>query len=490
MTSAGASGESPRRWLPAIFVLSVPAAAGAVLSYASLYEYARPTFGPVLAAGFPLLVDALVLGASLAYVTGARVGRGRAGWRMIAHLGVAGTILLNALAAERLEDVALHVTAPIVWSLLVEMTAREVVGEYRATHERPTDRIPLSLWLTAPVESARTFLLMRRLDERSAVRARVLVGAHAAAREALVLTLPGWFARRARRVLRRQLRSGTLRPSVLMTAIGWGEASRVVQVSTADALRTALRAAALSEDDDAHEAAPGRARTTEVPELPELPASAAVSVDLAELDVVELDAELRDLTLEPATPAVPVNDREPAARADEVRELVSAGTASAPVVEFLAPAPVTPAVIDLRGSEDGDVSTTRTAPAPVVTPAQVRVPASAVVGQERAQETAGALALGVDLEPVDAESDPQDGGEPVDVTTLPKRHALRVAFAAVGSLDAGAASSWLSERGVQVSRAEVYRVRDAVKAAAAEEARVAQEARRPSLTSIAGGRIE
>src|SRR5919199_194704 len=289
MTSAGASGESPRRWLPAIFVLSVPAAAGAVLSYASLYEYARPTFGPVLAAGVPLLVDALVLGASLAYVTGARVGRGRAGWRMIAHLGVAGTILLNALAAERLEDVALHVTAPIVWSLLVEMTAREVVGEYRATHERPTDRIPLSLWLTAPVESARTFLLMRRLDERSAVRARVLVGAHAAAREALVLTLPGWFARRARRVLRRQLRSGTLRPSVLMTAIGWGEASRVVQVSTADALRAALRDAALSEDDDAHEAAPGRARTTEVPELPELPASAAVSVDLAELDVVELD---------------------------------------------------------------------------------------------------------------------------------------------------------------------------------------------------------
>jgi hypothetical protein len=486
--------RSRRRWLPAIVVLSVPALAGAVLSYASLYEYARPTFGPVLAAGFPLLVDALVLGASLAYVTGAQVGRGRTGWRLIAHLGVAGTILLNALAAERLEDVALHVTAPIVWSLLVEMTAREVVGEYRATHERPADRIPLSLWLTAPVESARTFLLMRRLDERSAVRARVLVGAHAASREALVQTLPGWFARRARRVLRRQLRSGTLRPAVLMTAIGWGHGSRVVRVSPEDALRTALRASALDEGDAPRAVSSGPAPFLE---LPEPAAAPVVQADEVDEDADALDVELRDLAMAAAPSSVQSargDDREPAARPEEVRELVRAGAVAAPVasstsavdrpapvsVEFLAPAPAAPAVIDLRATDEADVASSTTPPATV---SVARVPVREV--REPAQETTGALALDVDLGPAGGES-----GE-VDVTVLPKRQALRVAFAAVGELDAGKASSWLAERGVQVSRPEVYRVRTALaKAAEAAAEAAALEARRPALMSIAGGRSE
>ncbi len=38
-------------------------------------QAAQPTFGPYLAGGFPLLVDLLILGASLQYVAGAKIGR-------------------------------------------------------------------------------------------------------------------------------------------------------------------------------------------------------------------------------------------------------------------------------------------------------------------------------------------------------------------------------------------------------------------------------
>jgi len=230
-----------RRW--SVAVLSVVAAAGAVLSYRSLYEYAVPLFGPVLAVGFPVLVDFLVLGASLAYVAGARVGRPRAGWRLTAHAGVAGTIVLNALAAASPADVPLHVTAPIVWSVLVEMTAREVLGQWRAVHVVPADRIPFTLWMSAPVESVRTALLMARTGTTNATTARTLVGVHAAAREALTLALPSLSARSARRVLRRQLRAGSLTPAAALDAIGWTGPTNTATVDPADAVRAALRAA-------------------------------------------------------------------------------------------------------------------------------------------------------------------------------------------------------------------------------------------------------
>jgi len=239
--AAGSDAVSARlrRW--SVVVLSIVAAAGAVLSYRSLYEYAVPLFGPVLAVGFPVLVDFLVLGASLAYVAGARVGRPQAGWRLTAHAGVAGTIVLNALAAASPAEVPLHVTAPIVWSVLVEMTAREVLGQWRAVHVVPADRIPLTLWASAPMESARTALLMARTGTTNATTARTLVGVHAAAREALTLALPSLSARSARRVLRRQLRAGSLTPAAALDAIGW-TGPTTGTVDPADAVRAALRA--------------------------------------------------------------------------------------------------------------------------------------------------------------------------------------------------------------------------------------------------------
>jgi len=207
-------------------ILAVVAVIGAVLSYKSLYLYAEPKIGQWAALAFPLLVDMLVLGASLQYIDGVRRGRPLAGWRLAAHLGVAGTILLNFLAADGVWlDVPVHVVAPIVWSVLVELTAREVLGDYRAVHDVPADRIPLRLWLSAPVESARTALLMARTGERSAARARVLLGLHAAARQALLLAVPGVRGRRTRAAVRGQLRAGSLDPRDLLTALGEGHQS-------------------------------------------------------------------------------------------------------------------------------------------------------------------------------------------------------------------------------------------------------------------------
>lgn len=203
-------------------VLTPVALIGAILSFRSLYDAATPTFGPTLSAGFPLLVDLLILGTSLQYVAGAKVGRPRAGWRWTAHAGVAATLVLNALAAPDWSGVPWHVTAPAVWAVLVELTAREVLGEWRRRNDAPPDRIPASLWLTAPFESGRTRLLMLRTARTDAARSRVDVGVHAAAREALRLALPGRDGRRVRKVIHRQLRAGSLPPGAVLRPLGWG----------------------------------------------------------------------------------------------------------------------------------------------------------------------------------------------------------------------------------------------------------------------------
>jgi hypothetical protein len=218
---AGATTPEPhlvqrarRLRLASYLVLSAVAAAGAALSYQSLEAAAEDVFPHHLAQVFPLLVDALIVGASLAYLAGAVIGRGRAGWRLTAHVGVGGTIFLNALAAESLVTVPWHIAAPIVWSALVELTARDLLGDYRAAHARP-DSIPFALWLTAPGESASTWLRVRRQAAHASVR--VDVGAHAAAREALRMALPGFRARKVRRVISRQLRAGSVTPDAVVS---------------------------------------------------------------------------------------------------------------------------------------------------------------------------------------------------------------------------------------------------------------------------------
>ena len=234
------------RWWARLVLVPV-ALIGAALSFQSLYTAATPTFGRWLAAGFPLLVDALILGASLQYVAGAKIGRPRAGWRLTAHAAVAGTLYLNALAAHTTAQIPWHVTAPAVWSVLVELTARDVLGTWRATHRPPTDKIPARLWITAPVESGRTWLRLARRVEGEQATARLEVGLHAAAVEALRLALPGRRARPARRILTRQLRAGSLPPAAVLGPLGWtDEQIALTEITPQAVLRAALRQALLA----------------------------------------------------------------------------------------------------------------------------------------------------------------------------------------------------------------------------------------------------
>lgn len=218
-------------------VLSLVAIGGAVLSYSTLYHAAVPTFGAYLAAPFPLLTDALILGSTLRFIIGARQGQARNGWRVTSHAAVIGTVTLNAMASPSLVAVPWHIAAPLAWSVLVELSGRDVLGEYQASVRSVarSERIPARLWVAAPVASVRTALLMARLGERSAVAARVSIAVHDASRQALRMALPD--DRRTRAVIRRQLRSGVLRPERVVSAIGWtsGEA-----VSADAVLRTVL----------------------------------------------------------------------------------------------------------------------------------------------------------------------------------------------------------------------------------------------------------
>jgi hypothetical protein len=193
-------------------VLVLVALCGAVLSYTSLYHAALGTFGPVLAALFPITLDLLVAGSAAAYVASCRAGHPRLGWRWICHGAVAGTIIVNALASPDLAHVPFHIVAPAVWSVLVEMVSRDAV--FAGVNVPPPVRIPFALWVTAPRESFSTAL--RTLRQHGHASARLDVGHNAAALEALRLALPGRKARRVRKILERQLRAGSLPPSAVL----------------------------------------------------------------------------------------------------------------------------------------------------------------------------------------------------------------------------------------------------------------------------------
>jgi hypothetical protein len=283
-------------------VVLVPVAViGAVLSFQSLYQAAVPTFGEYLAGGFPLLVDLLILGASLQYVAGAKIGRPMAGWRLTAHAGVAGTLVLNALAAKELGEVPWHITAPAVWAVLVELTAKQVLGEWKATHTARADTISLPLWMTAPFESTRTRLLMFRTGITDAHQARIAVGVNAAAREALRLALPKRNARRVRRIINRQLRAGSLTPVAILRPLGWTQGGVILSNPRPDVILQAVLQEVLDPG------APPRA-TLDAPAAPPVarPRVASVPSQVAHVDVElpETEPEFEDTPEVGAQPRV------------------------------------------------------------------------------------------------------------------------------------------------------------------------------------------
>ena len=97
------------------------------------------------AASVPLAVDLAIAIATSRYVVAVRRGRRAGGWRLFAHMAVAFTVLLNAAAAPSVGAIGWHVVSPILFSTLVELTAREALGELREIKGHDADRIPLRL---------------------------------------------------------------------------------------------------------------------------------------------------------------------------------------------------------------------------------------------------------------------------------------------------------------------------------------------------------
>jgi hypothetical protein len=166
--------------------------------------------------------DVILFGAALAYLATAYMGKPRQMWRLISQGGVVGTVLVNATAAHDARTLVVHLTGPIAWAVLVEAGASQLRADYRSRNrEALGETIPLRLWLWSPRESARTWLRMARRLDGEQQAARLDVGLHQAAVEALRVAAPGRAGRRVRGIVRRQLLAGSLAPEAVLGACGW-----------------------------------------------------------------------------------------------------------------------------------------------------------------------------------------------------------------------------------------------------------------------------
>jgi len=188
------------------------------------------------AASVPLAVDLAIAIATSRYVVAVRRGRRAGGWRLFAHMAVAFTVLLNAAAAPSVGAIGWHVVSPILFSTLVELTAREALGELREIKGHDADRIPLRLWLTTPAESVRVAWRMARTGEASAAVARVDTERCAAARDRLRAALPGPRLWRVRRQILRRLWSGALDPADLVRLLASAGDAQGVHRAVIDAV--------------------------------------------------------------------------------------------------------------------------------------------------------------------------------------------------------------------------------------------------------------
>lgn len=246
----------------ASLALAALAGIAAWLSYASVRTAALPVFGPRGGSAFPLLLDTGVFAASEYYLRSVRANRPMAGFRTLTRALIAATIAVNVSAATNARGALLHAVPPALLAALVELRARQILGDVRHQAGSWPDRIPLRLWLTSPVESFRLWLWVAKASSHSTQRAAR--ERHLVAVRALKLALPGRIGepRTARALVRRQLRAGTLDPAILVTATGLD--AEIKGTGAAAVLRVALRAAltaSATQGIDASSDAPGAPRT-------------------------------------------------------------------------------------------------------------------------------------------------------------------------------------------------------------------------------------
>jgi hypothetical protein len=220
--------------------LALLAGVAAWLSYASVRSRAVEVFGMVGGSAFPALLDTGVFVASEYYLATVRANRPQTGFRLLAHTLIAVTVTLNVTVASDWRSALFHAVPPAVFAALVELRARKELGDVRAVEGRP-DRIPLRLWLTSPIESAKLSLWVARDTSYSVERANR--ERYLTARRALRIAVPGWRGkpRLARGLVRRQLRAGTLDPRSLVAATGLDQ--EPIRPGVEAVLQTALVAA-------------------------------------------------------------------------------------------------------------------------------------------------------------------------------------------------------------------------------------------------------
>jgi len=274
--------EPVARWVTRVVAvgLGVIAAVSAVMSFTSVATWAGQAWPSEswMGYGVPVLTDALILVASLKVLIAVRAGLASAGWRFTAHLMIVGTVVINAQAATAPRFALVHVLAPVVWSIVVELTVRDAIGERHAAETGPSGRIPARLWLTEPIASARVAWHMARRGVRVVEDARLAVAQVRAARAALRIAERSG---RVRRAVLAQVRAGSLAPGeVLAPALGSGRTiSPVMRVM----LEAVLRGPAVPGSAPVVEAAP--AAMAPAPVVPALPVEAApASRPLAAVD--------------------------------------------------------------------------------------------------------------------------------------------------------------------------------------------------------------
>jgi hypothetical protein len=210
------SWRRARAWLglPTIFV---GGPVGAVLSFNSVVQAVPPELSRYRYL-FPIPLDIMIFGFAVMYVTGVRLGRPSSGYRTAMHSLVALTIYMNILASPSWRTAPWHIIGSLVWSFVVEMVARDVLGDMRAHRAVRTDldSLTLGLWLTALPETFRAAMRRLRDPALSVMDARMATEACAAARDLLRARFPGREHWGLRRKISRRLWSGVLPPARLM----------------------------------------------------------------------------------------------------------------------------------------------------------------------------------------------------------------------------------------------------------------------------------
>jgi len=115
-----------------------------------------------------------------------------------------------------------HAVPPALFAALVELRARKELGHAHTTKDAP-ERIPVRLWVTAPIESLQLAPWVARQNSHSAQR--VARERQMTALQALNIALPSTKGDKgrtkiARSLVARQLKSGALDPRTLVEATG------------------------------------------------------------------------------------------------------------------------------------------------------------------------------------------------------------------------------------------------------------------------------